>query len=74
MLAWIADPDETRKPVYDAAPMRSDRAVGEIGAPASDRAGILQERLELRSEDRVAVIDRVLRRRIAPRRVSGGTL
>src|SRR5271167_2161840 len=44
-----------------AAPMRSDGAVGEIGPPASDRAGILQERLELRCEDRVAVIDRVLR-------------
>src|SRR3984893_12141543 len=44
-----------------AAPMRCDRAVGEIGAPVPDRAGILQERLELRCEDRVAVIDRVLR-------------
>jgi hypothetical protein len=39
--------------------MRCDRAVGEIGQPAPDRAGILQERL--RCEDRVAVIDRVLR-------------
>jgi hypothetical protein len=41
--------------------MRSDGAVGEIGPPAPDRAGILQERLELRCEDHVAVIDRVLR-------------
>ena len=41
--------------------MRSDRAVGETGAPPPDRTGILQERLELRCEDRVAVIDRVLR-------------
>jgi len=43
------------------APMRCDRAVGEIGPPVAYRAGILQERLELRCEDRVAVIDRVLR-------------
>src|ERR1700722_953160 len=35
-------------------------AVGEIGPSAPDRAG-LQERLELRCEDGVAVIDRVLR-------------
>src|SRR6202163_1433299 len=59
-----------------AAPMRCDRAVGEIGPPVPDGAGILQERLELRCEDRVAVIDRVLRitdqrrgRTGAPRRV-----
>src|SRR5271157_6036944 len=45
----------------EAAPMRCDRAVDEIGPPVPDRAGILQERLELRCEDRVAVIDRVLR-------------
>jgi hypothetical protein len=44
-----------------AAPMRSDCGAGEIGPPMPDRAGILQERLELRCEDRVAVIDRVLR-------------
>jgi hypothetical protein len=44
-----------------AAPMRSDGTVGEIGPPAPDLAGILQERLELRYEDHVAVIDRVLR-------------
>src|ERR1700719_5314311 len=44
-----------------AAPMRCDRAVGKIGPPVPDRAGILQERLELWCEDRVAVIDRVLR-------------
>jgi hypothetical protein len=33
-----------------AAPMRCDRAVGEIGPPVPDRAGILQERPELRCE------------------------
>jgi hypothetical protein len=44
-----------------AAPMGSDCAAGEIGPPAADRAGILQEGLELRREDGVAVIDRVLR-------------
>ena len=44
-----------------AAPVRCDCAVGEIGPPVPDRAGILQERLELRCEDGVAVIDRVLR-------------
>jgi hypothetical protein len=35
--------------------MRCNRAVGEIGPPAPDLVGILQERLELRCEDRVAV-------------------
>ena len=44
-----------------AAPMRCDRAVGEIGPAVPDRAGILQEHLELGCEDRVAVIDRILR-------------
>jgi hypothetical protein len=35
--------------------------VGEIGPPVPDRAGILQERRELGCEDRVAVIDPILR-------------
>ena len=46
---------------FKASSMRSDCAVGEIGPPSPDCAGILQERLELRCEDRVAVVDRVLR-------------
>jgi hypothetical protein len=41
--------------------MRCDRAVDEIGSPMPDCTGIVQERLELRFEDHVAVIDRILR-------------
>ena len=40
-----------------AAAVAGDRRVGEVRPAATDRAGILQECLELRSEDRVAMVD-----------------
>ncbi len=52
---------QTIQLAVEATLVRCDGAVGELGPSAPDRACVLEERLELRCEDRVAVIDCVLR-------------
>jgi hypothetical protein len=43
------------------AALRSDGGVGEVRPPAADGAGVLEQRLEGGREDRVAMVDGVLR-------------
>jgi hypothetical protein len=46
---------------FKTAAMRGNGGVGEIGPAAADRTSVLEQRLEVGREDRIAVVDGILR-------------
>jgi hypothetical protein len=51
----------SRERRFKAAAMRGNGGVGEIGPAAARRTSVLEQRLEVWREDRIAVVDGILR-------------